>query len=506
MKYFLKNALIILITLFLIQCAGNENGGTSGESSGDDQPAPAPTLSSISPDALASNLPPFTLTATGSNFVNDSKIVFDGAEKTTTYVSSTELNCEIETNDIQENALSSSNSSISILDKSVDVIVRNPSDQGGDSSSQTFSILTNPDFNEQVNVSNTNSKNSNRPTIAVDSMDRLHLAYSEQNGSVRSVYYANSEDGGESWSTPQMVSNIQGDYPSIAVGDDDKVHLVYTDQAAGQDGLKYVRSDDGGVSWTSEVEIPGTTVHDKYPSIAVDNGGRIFVAWEWWTGYSAYNIETYFSRSTNNGSSWSTPVNLSNNDGFSGDARTAVDDAGNVYVVWEDDTPGNNDIYLRRSPDRGVSWNAVKNVTANPANSNAPDIAVDTDGKLYLVYSETASPSNIYFKRSQDKGASWSSAKKVCNTSDYSGSPRIALDSVKNISVVWDENAGGYCSVYYSRSLNNGDSWTSFVDVDPASNDTSDPDLAVDSGGHINIACGDWTPMNNIYFCGSKRK
>jgi hypothetical protein len=62
-------------------------------------------LNSISPNAKVSHLPTFTLTAIGSNFNPGSIIVFNGIQKQTSYTSSTELTCQVETDEITLSAL-----------------------------------------------------------------------------------------------------------------------------------------------------------------------------------------------------------------------------------------------------------------------------------------------------------------------------------------------------------------------------------------------------------------
>ena len=61
---------------------------------------PVPTLSSISPTSAVVNGAGFTLTVNGSNFVNGSTVRFNGAAKTTTFVSSTQITAAILASDI----------------------------------------------------------------------------------------------------------------------------------------------------------------------------------------------------------------------------------------------------------------------------------------------------------------------------------------------------------------------------------------------------------------------
>jgi len=61
---------------------------------------PVPTLSSISPSTRTAGSGAFTLTVTGTKFVSDSIVTFDGSDRTTTFVSSTQLTAQIAASDI----------------------------------------------------------------------------------------------------------------------------------------------------------------------------------------------------------------------------------------------------------------------------------------------------------------------------------------------------------------------------------------------------------------------
>jgi hypothetical protein len=47
----------------------------------------------------------------------------------------------------------------------------------------------------------------------------------------------------------------------------------------------------------------------------------------------------------------------------------------NVYVVWKDNTPGNNDILSMRSTDAGSTWKSVENLSSNSGDSDRPQVA-----------------------------------------------------------------------------------------------------------------------------------
>jgi hypothetical protein len=88
---------------------------------------PVPTLTSLSPSSAATGGAAFTLTVNGSNFVNGSTVKWNGASRTTTYVSPTQLTASILAADIATTT-------------TVPVTVFNPTPGGGTSGSKTFTV------------------------------------------------------------------------------------------------------------------------------------------------------------------------------------------------------------------------------------------------------------------------------------------------------------------------------------------------------------------------------
>src|SRR6185437_5178020 len=76
------------------------------------------------------------------------------------------------------------------------------------------------------------------------------------------------------------------------------------------------------------------------PQVAVDSKGTIYLAWE---DDTATNSNILFSRSTDGGATFSTPINLSNASDYSFNPRIAISAAGSVDVVWEYETADNTD-------------------------------------------------------------------------------------------------------------------------------------------------------------------
>jgi serine protease len=92
---------------------------------------PVPVISSLSPSSAIAGNAAFTLTANGSNFVDNSQVQWNGAPRTTTFVSFTQLRATIPAADIATVSTAG-------------ITVTNPTPGGGISNTATFTISTPP--------------------------------------------------------------------------------------------------------------------------------------------------------------------------------------------------------------------------------------------------------------------------------------------------------------------------------------------------------------------------
>ena len=88
---------------------------------------PAPTITSLNPNSVTVGGAAFTLTVNGTGFLNSSTVWWNGAQRTTQFVSSTQLTASIPATDIASAG-------------TANVVVQNPAPGGGSSSAATFTI------------------------------------------------------------------------------------------------------------------------------------------------------------------------------------------------------------------------------------------------------------------------------------------------------------------------------------------------------------------------------
>jgi hypothetical protein len=138
-------------------------GGTSNQLTFTINPVnnPVPSLSNLSPSSKNAGELAFTLTVNGSGFIPNSVVKWNGSNRTTTYVSSTQLNASISASDIATQG-------------TANVTVFNSSPGGGTSNQLTFTVSPiisdpNDDFSQAIVIAGSSySQNTTTATTATD--------------------------------------------------------------------------------------------------------------------------------------------------------------------------------------------------------------------------------------------------------------------------------------------------------------------------------------------------
>jgi hypothetical protein len=172
--------------------------------------------------------------------------------------------------------------------------------------------------------------------------------------------------------------------------------VVWQDNTPGHDEVYYKRSTDGGSTWSASQRLTWSSTSSAYPEVGVDSWDWLHVVWQ---GSASGNTEALYRKSTNGGTTWTASRRLSWTSGVSFTPMIAVDSSDNLHVVWSDDTPGNFEIYYKKSTDGGENWTANERLTWTSDYSWNPAVAVDALGDVHVVWEDTT-PGNweIYYK------------------------------------------------------------------------------------------------------------
>ena len=171
-----------------------------------------------------------------------------------------------------------------------------------------------------------------------------------------------------------------------------KLHLVWQGNTPGDpNGEIYYRpSTDNGVTWQAVVNLsnaPGRI--DLRPSISA-SGNNVFVAWNG----NPDQADVFYVRSTDNGTTWSTPAVLSPADNqYSRSPSVTFDGLQRLHITWYDGLPGATGagigkVVHRMSCDAGATWTPIQEVTANDGvvDNEHPRIAATAAGNVLIAF------------------------------------------------------------------------------------------------------------------------
>src|SRR5205823_5296729 len=97
---------------------------------------------------------------------------------------------------------------------------------------------------------------------------------------------------------------------------------------------------------------------------------------------------------------------------------------GNVYFAWARFTGGkNSNIYFSRSTDHGETWSSPMNLTPPQGNLQDPDISVTANGNVYVTYDvgsrNNGQPDGVEIVKSTDCGKTFGQSTLVTTYEPY---------------------------------------------------------------------------------------
>ncbi len=274
------------------------------------------------------------------------------------------------------------------------------------------------------------------------------------NGSTTTRYamvVAKSTNGGATWAGQGVIQNSW----SSSNVEDKNFYIIDTNTASPfynrhytcwdrNNNERMAYSTNSGVSWT-QVDIPAAAVgtFDLGCEMAVDDDGTLHVIFDTLDcgSTSCTNERMFYTRSTNGGVSWSTPVlvqdfnlvsfsganfpDAQDNRGANPFGAIAIDNSGGpcngtLYAAFSDFGSGQNvndtDVWVTRSTNNGATWNTPVRVNDGGLAGRAqfhPFLQVDpTNGRLVVAWHDARNDTGndaveIFTTRSTDCGASF---------------------------------------------------------------------------------------------------
>lgn len=267
------------------------------------------------------------------------------------------------------------------------------------------------------------------------------------------------------WSKDVRLTNDSGDsmHPSV-VTYSNSVYAIWEDIKHDDDywGIYFAKSIDEGKTWCVLKRINDPTNDGHTPSIIADQNGIIHVAWSG-APIAETDYSIYYKKSNDGGNTWSNDTRLTYASGESFTPRMAIYE-NILHIVWSDKRDGNFEIYYKKSADKGDTWSEDIQLTVASGSSGAPTLAADPMGNIHIVWQDNRGGNySVYYKTISNNGIlsedMWlvkSSDKTIGNYPN----PVIAIDLYDNIYVTWaDYTCETLANIFLKKSFNGGKTW-----------------------------------------------
>jgi hypothetical protein len=351
----------------------------------------------------------------------------------------------------------------------------------------------------------------NEPAIAVNAIDPRQLVAAWQVPA--SVAY--SGDGGQTWKVAEGTApknyRVSGD---VSLAYDASGHAIlcyiafdklgttnYWAQGATRNGIFIRRSLDGGQTWEPEAvtiisheSTPGIPFEDKPWVVADTSGphaGNLYIGW---TQFTLAASDLLFSRSTDGGKTWSSPLKLNTLSGLPRDDNGALEGFhgavgpdGTLYTIWDD----RDGIMMAVSHDGGATFSKDRRIipagpgyfgiTGVSRSNGFPQIGLDPRSR---VESKNDPRSGVESKNDPRSG--------VETKNDQRSAGGKSGKQGGNLYVAWSDYTNGDVDVFVASSADHGRTWSAPVRVnnDPIhnGNDQFFQWMAVDpASGAVNL-------------------
>jgi hypothetical protein len=195
---------------------------------------------------------------------------------------------------------------------------------------------------------------------------------------------------------PSHPNNVNQIHPALASDGTGRLFAVWEDGRNGgvfNRDIYFSRSNDNGNTWGPDIRVNNdpplpNTANQVKPDLVYDpSRDRLYVAWQDWRNG---NYDIYFTYYDVGTGTWSANQKKLNDDVGSASQlnpsiavgpATVSSQPDRIYVVWQDQRNGNDDVYLARSNDGGLNWSQNYFVTDDPhmreAMQTAPSVSVE---------------------------------------------------------------------------------------------------------------------------------
>ncbi|OHB67092.1 MAG: hypothetical protein A2Y76_15545 [Planctomycetes bacterium RBG_13_60_9] len=201
----------------------------------------------------------------------------------------------------------------------------------------------------------------------------------------------------------------------------------------------------GADTFAGRVQLTSDARDQCYPDMVAGADGRVYLVWQ---DNRRGNWDIFVSVCSD-GQNFSREVRVTDSDDNETAPAIAVDSqaTGRVYVAWEDDRNGNQDIYVASSTN-AFSTSTTSQVTTNAEDQTEPDVSVDGQNTAYIVWTDMRNGQADIYGAASNAGP-WTNVP-IVTTASIQADPALAAEPAGSIlHLLWVDNAPGNKDIYY---------------------------------------------------------
>jgi len=343
----------------------------------------------------------------------------------------------------------------------------------------------------------TTKSTSTTPKLAV-SGSNVYVVWRDNADSETNIYISISTNSGSTFDTTTKLTTVSGaNTPEIAASGDN-VYVIWRDTNESGNSINFRGSNDKGATFSTETDLDSDSTNTKSGQKIVVSGSTIHVAWIEATGNDVLHRAI-----TDNGGGSFTLVPTSSVDTIR-DGSTALGEleiaasGNNVHAVWhETDANAKTQIYYSRSTNSGSTFGTPTNISSDTNNAITPQIAI-SGTNVFITWGVFVGVTNrdIFLKTSTDSGSTFGGRTTIQDHSKNASFEKIAV-SGSTAYLVWEDDKTDTTTdpdVYFvSGTTSNIDfafNQSTYKLSDTATIDVTAPDSNTDNGSAQTINVG----------------
>jgi len=234
--------------------------------------------------------------------------------------------------------------------------------------------------------------------LAVDSHGTVHAAWEDKRNGSLNIFYANSTDGGASWSSNVRISsantpgtyNRPGDYFALEAGPNDQPYLVWTDGRGADFDIFFAR----GPAFTNVKITDGSSpfAWQVEPTMVINRSGTVFAGWKETNGPETAGLRVGASFSTDQGATWAPNILMDQSHPGGGCSNSdpwmalAPDDRVQYAYLEYSCSNGSNGLNLANTTD--WAWGTVHYAPGAGGLTDKDSIIVAPTGRIFAAWDE----------------------------------------------------------------------------------------------------------------------